>query len=233
MPTLGYAFGDSELTDPSHAENGPRASPAQRLRRPTWRDPRLLIGVALVLVSIAGVLLLVNTQNRTVPVYAVDRELSTGTPLEPDDLRVVHVQLDAAAEHYLSADVEPPTDMALIRPLAEGELLPAAALGSLDSDGRQAVTVEVHHDLARSVQPGRNVDVWSASGYSAQQEETEVAILAAAAEVTDIRESSSTFGTSGAVTVELLVNPDEVTELLAAMGAGDTLTVLPGEVRDT
>jgi hypothetical protein len=60
----------------------------------------------------------------------------------------------------------------------------------------------------------------------------EVTRLAAAAEVTDIRESSSAFGGSAAVTVELLVDPGEVTDLLAAFGAGDALTVLPAGARE-
>ncbi|RJN31824.1 hypothetical protein [Nesterenkonia natronophila] len=192
----------------------------------------MLIGIALILVSVVGMTLLVNSQNRTAPVYAADRELSTGTRLSADDLHVVHVRLDAAAEHYLSAEAEPPPDVELIRPLSEGELLPAAALAAVDSQLRQAVTVEVQHDLARSVQPGRSVDVWSASGYSTVDDTGEVTRLATAAEVTDIRESSSTFGTSAAVTVELLVDPDEVTDLLAAFGAGDALTVLPAGGRE-
>lgn len=227
MATLGYASGGSELTDPTPAGNAPQPSPARRMRRPTWRDPRLLVGIVLIVAAVVGVILLVNAQDRTVPVYAADRELSSGTPLETDDLRVVHVQLDAAAEHYLSAEADLPSDVELIRPLTEGELLPSAALASVDSQQRQAVTVEVQHDLARSVQPGRRVDVWAASGYLTQQGQGEVNILAAAAEVTDIRESSSAFGTSSGVTVELLVGPDEVTDLLAAFGAGDALTVLP------
>lgn len=229
MATLGYASGGSELTDPTTGGNAPQPSPARRMRRPTWRDPRLLTGIVLIVVSVVGVILLVSAQDRSVPVYAADRELSTGTPVGAEDLRVVNVQLDAAAEHYLSAEADLPTDVELIRPVMEGELLPAAALGSVDSHQRQAVTVEVQHDLARSVQTGRTVDVWAAYGYSTQQDQGEVTILAAAAEVTDIRESSSAFGTSSGVTVELLVDPDEVPSLLAAIGGGDALTVLPAD----
>jgi Flp pilus assembly protein CpaB len=232
VATLGYASGDTEFTDRTSAGSAPQPARTRRLRRPTWRDPRVLIGIALILTSVVGVVLLVNSQNRTAPVYAADRELSTGTRLSADDLQVVHVQLDAAAGHYLSAEAEPPPDVELTRPLSEGELLPAAALGAVDSQLRQAVTVEVQHDLARSVQPGRRVDVWSASGYSTVDDTGEVTRLAAAAEVTDIRESSSAFGTSAAVTVELLVDPDEVTGLLAAFGAGDALTVLPAGARE-
>lgn len=232
MATSGYASGDTGFTEPSSTGSAPQSAPARRLRRPTWRDPRLLMGTALITASVAGVLLLVSAQDQTAPVYAADRELSTGTQIHPEDLRVVHVQLDAAAERYVSAEADPPAEAALIRPVAEGELLPAGALGSVDSEQRQAVTVEVSHDLASAVQKGRSVDVWAASGYSAQQVEGEVTVLAVAAEVTDIREASSAFGTSGAVTVELLMDPAEVPDLLASLGAGDSLTVLPAGALD-
>ena len=36
-----------------------------RLRRPRWRDPRLLVGLVLVLASIAGVVALVASAQRT------------------------------------------------------------------------------------------------------------------------------------------------------------------------
>ncbi|NYL94127.1 flagellar biosynthesis protein FlgA, partial [Salmonella enterica subsp. enterica serovar Typhimurium] len=36
-----------------------------RLRRPRWRDPRLLVGLMLVLASIAGVVALVASSQRT------------------------------------------------------------------------------------------------------------------------------------------------------------------------
>ena len=43
-----------------------------RLRRPRWRDPRLLVGLMLVLASIAGVVALVASSQRTAA-YAVEK----------------------------------------------------------------------------------------------------------------------------------------------------------------
>ena len=232
VATLDYASGDPELAERALRGGAPQPAPARRLRRPAWFDPRMIIGVGLILVSVAGVIFLLNAQNRTLPVYAADRELSTGTQLSAEDLHTVHVQLDAAAEHYLSAEAELPPDVELLRPLSEGELVPAAALGAVDQQRRQAVTVDVQHALARSVQPGRSVDVWAASGFSALEQSGEVTMLATAAEVTDIRESDATFEPGAAVTVELLVDPAEVPDLLAALGAGDELTVLPAGAGD-
>lgn len=196
----------------SHALRAPQA---RRLRKTSWRNPRLLIGVLLVFSSIALVVLLVASQDRTVRVYAADRQLSTGTVLDVDDLRIVNVHLDIVAERYISAEAGVPAEAQLSRPVGEGELLPHSALVSLGEDGRQPITVEVDHALSSAVQAGRLVDVWAVSE-----------VIAAAAEVVEIRESASTFGTSGRVTVELLVDSDELPDLLEVQGRGDALTVL-------
>lgn len=192
-----------------------RAPQVRRLRSPSWRNPRLLIGALLVLSSVALVILLVAAQDRTVRVYAADRQLSTGTVLAADDLRIVNVHLDVAADRYVSAEAEVPAEAQLSRPVGEGELLPHSALVSLGEDGRQPVTVEVDHALSSAVEVGRLVDVWAVSE-----------VIAAAAEVVEIRESSSAFGTSGSLTIELLVDSEELPDLLDVQGRGDPLTVL-------
>lgn len=200
---------------------------AQRLRRPSWRDPRLLLGVLIVLLSVGGVVLLLAAQDRTVSVYAADRQLSTGDQLAEEDLRVVDVRLPGAGEQYLAADAQLPEELQLTRMVGAGELLPAGALAEADPHGRRAVTVTAQHDLARAVQPGRLVEVWAATNSSMTEEEPEAQRLVVAAEVTDVRESQSTFATAEAVTVELLVPDEELSELLTAIGEGATVSVLP------
>lgn len=185
-----------------------------------------MIGVLLVLASTAGVTALVSAQDDTVPVYAADQQLSTGDYLSADDLRTVNVQLPEGGERYLTADNEPPDDQRLARAVGEGELLPTDALMEADPTGRQAVTVHIDHDLARAVQAGREADIWAATA-DATLDESEATLLAEGAEVTDIRESSSTFGTQTAQTVELLVDPDDLPALLAEEASGAAVSVLP------
>lgn len=213
----------SQITPPSEHE----PQPAQRLRRPTWRDPRLLLGVTIVVLSVLGVLALLAAQDRTVPVYAADRPLSTGDHLEREDLRTVQVHIPEAADRYVSAEEGLPEGLQLTRMVGQGEILPAAALTEVTPDGLQAVTVQAEHDLARAVQPGRLVDVWAAAGPALSEGASDAVQLITAAEVTDIRESSSTFGTDDSVSVELLVLSEEVTELLTAQGEGAAISVLP------
>ena len=76
---------------------------AARLRRPRWRDTRLLVGVLLVLASVAlGSLAVGHADDRT-PVFAARGPLVPGQRLTDQDLRRVDVQLGAELDHYLSA----------------------------------------------------------------------------------------------------------------------------------
>lgn len=208
------------------ATAGPRAV---RLRKPSWKDPRLLIGVVVVLLSVAGVVALVAAQDRTVAVYAADRTLSTGDSVTADDVRVVHAQLPDIAQRYVSADAELPEGMLVSRLVAEGELLPVDALADEDPEGRRAVTVEVEHELARAVTAGRTVDIWAATGVREQNDSGGAQELAAGAEVLQVRESSSAFGAQQRTVVEVLIQPEELESVVDAQSSGAPITVVPAD----
>lgn len=226
-----------ESHSPPSADSGPRSRtpeapgtgpPAQRLRRPSWRDPRLLTGVLMVALSISGVIALLTAQNQTTQVYAADRLLTVGDRLSPEDLRVVQVQIDELSGAYLPVADALPEDTAFIALVEEGELIPRRALAEEDPQGRQALTIEVEHTLARGVEPGRLVDVWSAdAGPLGAQEEVQVQQIAAGAQVSVITETSSSFGAQDRVTVELLVDPEELPALLGATSSASALSVVP------
>ncbi len=207
---------------------GPDAPAAERLRRPSWRDPRLLVGLLIVALSVSGVIALLAAQNRTAQVYAADRLLTVGDQLSVEDLRVVDVQIDEVKDSYLSASEQLPSESQIITIVQEGELVPRRAVGPQDPQGRQAVTVEVDHTLARGVEPARMVDVWAAdAGAVGQQQEVEVQRIAAGAQVAALTEASNTFGAQAVVTVELLVDPEELPALLAARSSAAALSVVP------
>lgn len=219
----------SELTDMDTAARR-AGEPAERLRRPSWRDPRLVVGVMIVVASVAGIVGLVASQDRTAPVYAADRLLSVGEQVEVDDLRVVEVRIDEVADRYLSAHDELPADLQFVTVVDEGELIPLRALDQADPHGRQAVTLEVDDALARAVEPGRVVELWAAYGGSvAGDSESRVERLVEDAEVSAVTESTSTFGAQSEVSVELLVDPERLPDVLGARSSAATLSLVPAE----
>ncbi|HZJ39418.1 MAG TPA: hypothetical protein VFD20_00510, partial [Demequina sp.] len=66
---------------------------AGRLRRPGWRDPRLLAGLLLIAVAVTAVAGIVRSADTTFPYYAAADTLTPGTVLTRDDVVVVRVRI--------------------------------------------------------------------------------------------------------------------------------------------
>src|SRR5690349_7934535 len=133
---------------------------AARLQRPGWRDARLLVGVLLVLASIAlGGFVVAHLDDRTA-VYAARGPLVPGQRLTDDDLSRVDVQLGAELPAYLSATGGLAPDRYVLRPVPAGELVPAGAVGGRDEVGVQPLVLTVGAGSAAALQVGSTVDVY-------------------------------------------------------------------------
>jgi len=133
---------------------------ATRLQRPGWRDARLLVGVLLVLASVAlGSFVVAHADDRAA-VYAARVPLVPGRRLTGDDLRRVDVQLDAELPHYLSATAGLVPDRFVLRPVPAGELVPVTAVGHRSEVGVQPLVLTVGAGSAAALQVGSTVDVY-------------------------------------------------------------------------
>ena len=110
------------------------ADDAAAPRRVGWSSPaadvRLVVGVLLVLLSVAGGIRLVASLDDTTPVYAATRDLLPGQPVGEGDVVAVPVRMEEYIARYVdgSAPLQPGTH--LLRQVRAGELVPAAALGT-------------------------------------------------------------------------------------------------------
>ena len=80
---------------------------AGRLKPPSWKDPRLLVGVLLVLASVVGVISLVGSADQTTEVYAARDSIAVGEKLTTDNVVRAKVRLgdtEAALRHRGSRD---------------------------------------------------------------------------------------------------------------------------------
>jgi hypothetical protein len=136
---------------------------ARRASAPGWRDPRLWIGVAIVAASVLVGALVLGTSDDTVAVWATTDTLGPGHALTADDLTVRRVGFADAADAtlYFGADEQLPSGLHLLRGVAEGELLPRAAVGSGDTASLRQVPISVASDqVPGSVGVGDVVDVY-------------------------------------------------------------------------
>lgn len=207
------------------------APPAPRLRPPSWRDPRLLVGLLLVLASLAAGSRVVAAADDTVPVFASAGELVPGDRLDADRLAVVQVRLDAGLEEYLSATEPLPAGAVALRSVGAGELLPRAAVGAAEQLDRRPVGVPVTGPVPSALVKGALVDVWvSEPDPERAGTYTEPVRLAVAAEVAEVTAGGGSLGAGGSTTVQVLLADDELRPALRALAADAevALVLVPG-----
>ncbi len=147
--------------------------PAVRARRPSWRDPRLAVGLALVCVSVLVGARVLGSADDTVRVLAAGGDLAAGQRVSRADLTEVRLRFAAEedADRYLGAAQELPKGAVLTRAVGAGELLPRAAVST---DREPLVELPLAVDPARvpaSLRAGSLVDVWVTGGDTGRDRE--------------------------------------------------------------
>ena len=149
-------------TDGSGPPGAPASPPARRHPRPSWRDPRIVVGVVLVAGSMLLGARLLAAADDTVTVWSAGRDLVAGTTVSAAELQRSRVRFpnEELAERYLSARPLP-ADTVLLRDVAAGELLPRAALGTRMPEETMELPIAVSSDaVPAGLRRGELVDVW-------------------------------------------------------------------------
>ncbi len=138
------------------------ATAAARFRRPGWRDPRLVVGVALVCLSVVLGARVLGTEDEMSPVWSAAAPVAAGEPITAEDVRATRVRFDQAgdAARYLAAD-EPWSDVVALRDVTEGELMPAAAVGTSEPELSELPLAAQSSGVPIGLSAGDRVDVWT------------------------------------------------------------------------
>jgi hypothetical protein len=199
---------------------------ASRLPRARWLDTRLVIGLLLVLLSVAlGAKVLTDADER-VQVWSVTRDLGADTPLGPDDVRVTSVRLDDAAAAYVSAGGDL-TGVVLRRPVGRGELLPVSAVAPAGAREQRRMVIEVDRVGVAGLTKGRVVDVYVVRDPSGDEDPGPPELVLAGATVAeDVRSSGGAFGgSSDRAGVTVLVDQADVPAVIDAVAHGSIYVV--------
>lgn len=194
-------------------------------RRRSRPDPRLILGMVLVLASVGGVAALIAGLDRTVTVYAASRPLAVGDRVDTDDLMLAEVRLGAVESGYLRAEALPEAGAVVIRSIGEGELVPLASLGSAEEVDVTAVVVSSTGQLSEDVVAGARVDIWAAEQTDAGEYGPPRVLVAGAGVVRTIE--TAAFGGGGAEAVELVVPRDDVAVVLDAVAGEAAISLVP------
>ncbi len=203
---------------------------AARLRRPGWRDPRLLAGIAMVAAAVLLGSWVVRTAQATVPVYVSRAALVPGDRLETDQLAVVDVRLGTVnLDHYLRAD-EPLAEGVVVRVVGRGELVPASAIGDAADLDLRPVSVTLERAPSQDVTKGARVDLWFTSTPTDRGDDESAPAphqLAAGLVVAEVTTQEGAFSVGSGTQIQVLVPSDQLPEILTALAADGTLDVVP------
>lgn len=198
---------------------------AQRMRKPGMRDPKLLIGLLLIAVSVFAVVTIVRVANRTETFYVAAHDISVGDRLTVTDLKPVEVRLAESSNQYLATDSV--DAQFAIDNIAAGELVSKNDLASSDQSGRRLASIVLDSAIAQGFSSGDRVDIWvskkaqNGSGY--EDPET----IATGAEVSRVESEESVIGGTGKSAVQVLVEEGNLADVLAAVNNEDKINLVP------
>lgn len=193
-------------------------------RRAFWSDLRFILGIVLIVASIAGVWFVVAAARHTVPVFAAARTIVPGEALAADDLRVVDVALGQVSEAYVGGDALA-EGMVATRTIESGELIPQSAVGSDEDAKTTTVVLRSAVDVPASVEAGTLVEVWAAPLVERGTYDVPRILVADATVVSVTREDAVMGG--GSAALEVVIPRADVAAALAAMSDESALSVVP------
>jgi len=178
----------------------------------------------MIVVSVGAGIQLAASADRSILVWAAARDVTAGTVLRSDDVRPARVRLFDSAPRYLDVAASP-VGRIVTRRLAEGELVPLAAVRMVPPAA--VVNIPVQPANAPAVARGQSVDVWATSKDCPPER------VLAAAPVQDVRtEDGALSAGSGTLQVVVRVGAVETERVLAALSREATirLVVLEGDL---
>lgn len=198
--------------------------------RAFWADTRFLLGIVLIIASVAGVWGVVAAARHTVPVFIAARTIVPGASITVDDLEVVDVALGRTGDAYLAPGRLEPGTVAT-KTIGRGEFVPQSAVGSSESARTTTVVLRSDGELPSAVAVGARVEVWAAAQIERGRFDTP-RVLVPQATVLSVTDDQSVMGTAGA-SLELVIDRDDVAVTLAAIADASSLSVvpLPGSTR--
>ncbi len=192
----------------------PGQLPAKRLRVVRWRDLRLWVGLAIMVLAMFAGAFILSRGEQTTTVWRASSDLSIGSvPVATP----VTVALGEAQDQYLPAN-EPLTGR-LRWPVAAGDLIPRGALGYSSLLNARLVTLPVDPLHAPvNLASGDIVDIWSTPAEAAGGITAKPVLVFS--RVTVAEAAIDSVGIGGEIAVVVEVPADGAAQLVAAARSG-------------
>ncbi|MEJ1091139.1 SAF domain-containing protein [Microbacterium istanbulense] len=196
-----------------------------RPRRAYFVDVRFIVGIVLVIASIAGVWALVAASRQTTPMLQATTTIVVGEALDSEDFQVVEVGLGTLTDDYLAPqDLE--AGMVASRTLARGELVPTASVTDADSARTTTIVIPSAAAIPAGVKEGTVVELWQAPLKEDGRSFDTPRILVADAVVATVAESEGMLSQER-TDVEVVIDRADVASVLEAMTGGAAISLVP------
>lgn len=209
---------------------GISAAPAAVRSSPAgWRDPRLWVGILLVVVSVVAGARVLASADDSVSVWAVAADMGAGDDVTGDDLVARRVRFTDAADlaRYFGSDEVLPADLQLVRGIGAGELLPRTAVGAAEASGLLQVPLAVDAEqIPPAVAAGSTVDIYlvPTAGSDCRAACTGEPVLTGVT-VVDASTVDEGFAASGKRQLVLGVEAADATRFFKVLGGSDNPTI--------
>lgn len=196
-----------------------------RLKKPSWKDPKLIVGILLVLASVVGVTSLVGAADQTAEAYTAREAIAVGETLTVDKLNRVKVRLGDLEQHYLTPATGVADGLVAAQRIGKDQLVPRGSFGQADGLDRKPVAVTIDEALPAQAVAGSRVDVWVAlpdtrNGFS------QPTLLLPGAEIAQITPGSTALGSARSTVVMVLVADTQMPDLLGAQANKAKISVV-------
>ncbi|MEN9751403.1 MAG: hypothetical protein RLZZ600_450 [Actinomycetota bacterium] len=188
---------------------------------------RAILGIALITISAVGVWGLVRATSASASVLVSTRLLVEGQQIHEGDVRVESAGASSALGGYL-ATADLAVGKVVTRVIQPGELVPRASVGEVSETLETILVIDVATEVATDLRDGAIVDVWAApakAGSAAAIQSTPTPRIVMHRARLAHREVASASNMSGS-RVEIVLPRTEVPGVLAALAAGDSMTVV-------
>ena len=183
----------------------------------------MILGMLLIAISVAGVWLVIEGNNRTEEFLVAAKAASSGSVITDSSFRVVRMNLGESARLYLKPGDLEPGDY-LLNTMEAGQLVALGSVASAIIDARQPVVITSTMPLPQGVGVGDFVDIW----VSEAQEGGSFAApmtLVLDAEIVDVAEASGVMADQQP-RVQVLVPVESVSPILDAVASKDALSMI-------
>lgn len=203
------------------------ARDAVRTRARGWRDPRLVIGLIIVLVTTVAGAKIFASGDHTAGYWALAEPVKAGETVKEGDVTEVRARLSNDTEgQYLRSDevaADELTSKVWNRDLSPGGLLPRDVIAGTDADDSSQLPLAVDEGaFPADLQRGDEVDVWVGPAEGDPLSDRSEPVLRGV-KVLSVGEPDE-LGASGR-TVLVEVGPDLAASVISAVGAGHVTVV--------